>query len=231
MHCHTQCPRPCSRLPLTHTSTGNPWALTGKSRSVSCGVTAPFSWVLVPTRFYLCPPRIYFPVLYKIWQLYGGVNDDLLQEGLCHTQVCCTQSLCPCGSPLLTCTFTGDAQTQFWLRLCGIPGSWCAKGFFEPSEHLWWEWGLILNTNLPLLPSCWGFSFAFGCGVSPYRCSSARQPPLQRLPSCWGFSDLGRGVFPHGRSSSAQLLLQSSSIDPQYLAFLFFFIFNHWVGI
>ena len=55
------------------------------------------------------------PVLCKFWQPYGEVNGDLLQEGLCHTQVCCTQSLCPCGSPLLTCTSTGDAQTQLCL--------------------------------------------------------------------------------------------------------------------
>ena len=192
--------------------------------SVSCGVTAPFSWVLVPKRFCLCSPRVCFPVLHKFWQLYGGVNDNLLQEGLCHTQVCCTQSVCPCGSPLLTCTSTGDAQTQFWLSLCGIPGSWYAPGFFEPSEHLWWEWGLILNMNSPLLPSCWGFSLSFDRGVSPYRCSSAGQPPLQHLPSCWHFSELGLGVCPHGCSSGAQLLLQSSSIDSQYLAFLFCFI-------
>ena len=39
-------------------------------------------------------------------------------------------------------------------------------GVFGPSEHLWWVWGLILNAILPLLPSCWSFSFAFGCGVS-----------------------------------------------------------------
>ena len=31
----------------------------GKSASVSCGVTAPFSWVLVHTRFCLCPPRVF----------------------------------------------------------------------------------------------------------------------------------------------------------------------------
>ena len=31
------------------------WTLMGKSGSVSCGVTAPFSWVLVCTRFCLCP--------------------------------------------------------------------------------------------------------------------------------------------------------------------------------
>ena len=31
------------------------------------------------------------PVLCKFWQLCGGVNGDLLQEVLCHTQVSCTQ--------------------------------------------------------------------------------------------------------------------------------------------
>ena len=72
----------------------------------------------------------------------------------------------PCGSPLLTHTFTGDAQTQFCLSLCGVPGSWCEQGLFEPSEYLWREWDLILNMNSPLLPSCWGFSFALGQGVS-----------------------------------------------------------------
>ena len=67
---------------------------------------------------YLCVP--YFPVLCKFWQLCGGVNGHLLQEGFCHTQVCCTQSPCLCGSPLLTHTSTGDAQTQFCLSLCGL---------------------------------------------------------------------------------------------------------------
>ena len=84
------------------------------------GVTAPFPWVLVHTRFCLCSPRVYFPVLCKFWQLHVGVNGDLLQEGLCHTQACCTQNPHPCGSPLLTCTSTRDAQTQFCLSLCGI---------------------------------------------------------------------------------------------------------------
>ena len=32
----------------------------------------------------LCPPRVYFPVLCKFWHLYGGLNGDLLQEGLCQ---------------------------------------------------------------------------------------------------------------------------------------------------
>ena len=57
----TQCPQPCSRPPPTHTSARDSWTLTGKSGSVSCGVTAPFSWVLVHIRFCLCPRRVLFP--------------------------------------------------------------------------------------------------------------------------------------------------------------------------
>ena len=49
------------------------WTLPGKSGSVSCGATAPFSWVLVHTTFCLCPPRGYFPVLYKFWQSMVGL--------------------------------------------------------------------------------------------------------------------------------------------------------------
>ena len=30
------------------------------------------------------------------------------------------QSPCPCSSPLLNCTSTGDTQTQFCLSLCGV---------------------------------------------------------------------------------------------------------------
>ena len=51
------------------------------------------------------------PVPCKSWWLYGGVNGDLLQECLCHSQVCCTQSPCPCSRPLVTCTFAGDTHT------------------------------------------------------------------------------------------------------------------------
>ena len=110
MYCYTQCPQPCSRPPPTHASAGDSWTLTGKSGSVSCGITAPFSWVL--TKFCLCPPRVCFPVLCKFWSLCGGVNGYFLQEGLCHTWVCYSQSPCPCGRPLLTHTSTGDTQTQ-----------------------------------------------------------------------------------------------------------------------
>ena len=112
MYCCTHCPQPCSRRPPTHVSAGDSWTLLDKSGSVSCDITAPFSWVLVHTSFWFCPPGVYFPVLCKFWLLYGGVNGNLLQEVLCHTQACFTQSPCPCGSPLLTCISTGNAQSS-----------------------------------------------------------------------------------------------------------------------
>ena len=59
-------------------------------------------------------------VLYKPWWLYGGVNGNLLQEGLCHTQACCTPEPLPRGSPLLMRTSIGDTQTQFWGSLWGL---------------------------------------------------------------------------------------------------------------
>ena len=106
----------------------------GQVWSVSCGVTAPFSWVLVHTRFHLSLQESVSPVLYKFWQLNGGVIGNLFQEGLCHTQVCCSQSAYLCGSPLLTCASTGNTQTQFCLSLCGVSVS--STGLRETDSSL-----------------------------------------------------------------------------------------------
>ena len=89
------------------------------------------------------------PVLCNFWWLCAGVNGDLLQEGLCHTQACCTQSPSPRSRPLRTCTSAGDTQTPLWLSLYGVSGSWCTKGLFESSERLWRVWGLILTQFCP----------------------------------------------------------------------------------
>ena len=100
----TQCPQPCS-------GHGHPRLrrrLLDTPRQV-------WVWVLVCTGFCLRPPRVCFPVLCKLWWLCGGTNGDLLQEGVRHTRS--TQSPYSCGSPLLTRTSAGDAQTQFWLSL------------------------------------------------------------------------------------------------------------------
>ena len=106
------------------------------------------------------PSKSVFPVLCKFWKHYGGVNGDLLQEDLCHTQVCCTQSLCPCGWPLLTQTSAGDTQTLKGRSDSVFVGSsGVHKVLFKSFERLWWVWGLILNAISPLLPPCpwaWG---------------------------------------------------------------------------
>ena len=99
---HHQC------MPLLETS-GHSRASLGQSLMGSL-LLFPGSWC---TQCFVCAlQESVSPVLYKFWQLYGGVNGDLLQEGLCHTQVCCTQTPCPCSSLLLTHTSTGDTQTQ-----------------------------------------------------------------------------------------------------------------------
>ena len=126
-HCCIQCPQPCSRLSPPHASTRDSWTLTGKSGSVSCGVTAPFSLVLVHTRFCLCPPRVCFP-------------QSCVSSGGCMVGLMATSSkrayaiprlLHP--EPLLQRQTTADpylhrrhsnTQTQVWLSFCGI--SWCA---------------------------------------------------------------------------------------------------------
>ena len=65
-------PQPCNRPPPTHASAGDAWTLLGKSGSISFGVTAPFSWVLVH-KILLVPPRACFPVLCRFWRLHGGL--------------------------------------------------------------------------------------------------------------------------------------------------------------
>ena len=77
IHCCVQWPQPFNRPPLTHVSAGASWILTGKYGSVSCGVTAPFSWVLVHMRFYVLQESV-SPALCKFWWLYDGVNGELL---------------------------------------------------------------------------------------------------------------------------------------------------------
>ena len=87
----------------------------------------------------LCVPNLLHPEPLSLWQ---ATADPLL---------CRRHS-----------TLKGRLAQSLW-------GLWilmCTRISFEPSECLWWVWGLILNVILPLLPSYWDFSFALGCGVS-----------------------------------------------------------------
>ena len=88
MHCYTQCLQPAEghRPPTPPLDTpGHSQASLGQSLLGSLG-----SWYTLDL---FVPPRSLFPQsCFKFWQLSGGVNGDPLQEGLSHTQVCCTQS-------------------------------------------------------------------------------------------------------------------------------------------
>ena len=95
--------------PLLETP-GHSWAILDQSL-VGSLLLSPGSWCAQGSVCAL--QKSVSPALCKFWWLYGGLNGDLLQEGLCHTQVYCTPSSCPRSSPLLTGTSSGD--TQIWF--------------------------------------------------------------------------------------------------------------------
>ena len=123
IYCYTHCPQPFSRPPLTHASAGDSWTLPGKSGSVSYGFNAPFSWILVHRG--------------SVCALQGSISHSCVSSGSSLVGLMVTSSrrayaipksapprAHPCGTPLLTRTSTEDAQTQFCLSLCGVPGYW-----------------------------------------------------------------------------------------------------------
>ena len=133
---------------------------------MSCGslLLCPGSWC---TQISVCALQESFSaVLCKFWQLYGGVNSDLLKEGLCHTQVYCTQRPCPHSSPLLTHTSLEDTQTQFCLSLFGVSGSWCTQVCLSPLSisggyGVWfypWSWASCHLVGAFPCPETWGIS-------------------------------------------------------------------------
>ena len=71
--------------PLPETP-GHSWASLGQSL-VGSLLLSPGSWCAQGSVCAL--QESVSPVLCKFWWLYGGVYGNLLQEGLCHIQVCC----------------------------------------------------------------------------------------------------------------------------------------------
>ena len=133
---------------------------------VSCGVTAPFSWIL--------GHKVLFVPAMSISLLLSSGSSVV---GLMATSSKRTNTY-PHPEPLSLQQTTADLylhrrrSNTVLSQSVGESVSWCTQGLIEPSEHLWREWDLILNANSPLLPSCWGFSFALGHAVSPHSCSS-----------------------------------------------------------
>ena len=110
-------------------------------------------------------PTAFFTVQEFLWHNYfavsgssarwpcDGPNGSFLQEGLCHmvrTQVYCSQSPCPCGSPLLTCDSAGDTQTL--------------KG---RSGHSLWGLQALVHTVWALQVSLVGMGFDSKCDFAP----------------------------------------------------------------
>ena len=97
------------------------------------------------------------------WWLYGGANDNLLQDGLCH-MLFIPDLLQP--EPLFPWQATQTYKVKSGSVSVGSLSPGAQKVLFEPSEHIWGVQCLILNAILPLLPSYWDFFFALVCGVS-----------------------------------------------------------------
>ena len=104
---------------------GHSWASLGQSLLWGSLLLSPGYWCAQGSVCAL--QESVSPVLYKFWGLYGGVNGAFLQEGLCHTQVCCIQSPCPCRADPYLHRRHSNTQRQVWLSLCRF--SWCTQGF------------------------------------------------------------------------------------------------------
>ena len=211
---------------------GHSWANLGQSL-VGSLLLSPGSWC---AQGFICALQVSVsPVLCKIWQLYDGVNGDLLQEGLCPMPY--PHWLHPDPLPLLhsTAVCTEDSQTQFWLSLCGVSEPWCAQGLFEPSKRLWRVRGLILNVISPLLQSCWGFSYALGRGVSFF--GGIQRSPIDGCSAVSCNFGVFTGEDEHTSFYSAIFmtsspLLHGNSMGKQWkqwqtLFFFFFWLQNH----
>ena len=137
MHCYPQFPDPAAghHQPMPQLETpGHSWGSLGHS-PVGSLLLSPGSLCIQCSVCTL--QEAISPVLCMSWLLYCGVNGDLLQEGLCHTQACCTQSLC--SRPLLTHTSTGDTQTQFWLSLVVECAFWPFPGLSSSGNQVFGE--------------------------------------------------------------------------------------------
>ena len=121
---------PFSSLPPPETPGHSQASLVQSVSVVGSLLFSPGSWC---AQGFVCALQEFVsPVQCKFWWLCGGVKVTSSKRGLCHTKVCCNQS--PCISNSLLLIPAGDTQTQFWLSLCGVSGSWCAQSLFEPSD-------------------------------------------------------------------------------------------------
>ena len=143
MHCCTQCPWPSSRPPLIHASAGDSQTLMGKSGSVSCGVTAPFSWSWC-AQGSVCASKSLFP------QSSLSSGSSVVGSTVTSSKRACAipKSAAP-RAPAPATVHCWPIPPQETLRHSSVSlwGVWVLvpTDMFQPPEHLWQLWGLILN--------------------------------------------------------------------------------------
>ena len=179
MHCYTHCPQPCSRPLPTRASAGDCWTLKGKSGSVSGEVIAPFSWVLLHTRFWV----FFFPSENLFPQYCVSSGNSMVQlmvtsskRAYATPRFAAPRAPAPgsghCWSIPRQKTYkhtkAGLAWSLWGLLVCTrfIMSSPSVSGETETNRDKPCAQGLILNVISHLRPSCWGFSFALGGGIS-----------------------------------------------------------------
>ena len=140
----------------THASAGDPQTLTGRSGSVSCELTPPFSCALVHTRFRLGPPRVC---------------------RLCKSNPAGLPSPIPSPVPWL------DPQAEEpdegpgpFTAMRELLWCYCSLVCEPPTGR---AEDLIFIVIVPLLPFQCGFSCALGCGVS--LCGGFQHLPVNRM--------------------------------------------------
>ena len=122
--------------------------------------------------WYSCSPICESPAR----QLHSGAIGDLLQEDLGHVPHLpglLHQIPCPHGRSLPTRATLGDlkhSKAGLAQSLVEVTApfleSWWAQGFVGALQASLVGLRFDFNAVVPLLPSCWGFSFALGCRVS-----------------------------------------------------------------
>ena len=124
MYCYTQCPQPCSRPPPTHASAGDSRTPAGKSKTVSCGVTA-FSWV---------------PVHKVLFTLQQSISQSCVSSGSSMVGLMVTSSkrtyAIPTPRPLSLQQSTADPYLH---RRCSNT---------VLSQSLWGPWDLVHTTSV-----------------------------------------------------------------------------------
>ena len=142
-------------------------------------------------------PRTFTTVLELLWYNYSpvcGLSAQRLSGGAhtLHSPGLLSQSPCPLTVhcwPVPPQETLKESKAGLAQSLVGFLVSGAQKVFFEPSEHLWRVWGLILNAISPLLLFYWGFSFALGHVVSFCVCWGGAGGGDPSFSCQWLFSD------------------------------------------